>query len=179
MGSAPLCVGNKALLVSIFPVKLLKSSTSSLPNPSNMPTSWHWSFGDGNLSTATSPIHTFAGPGSYTVCLIVSNQYGADTLCRDIQVDNISNIVNLPIIIPQAKVSPNPFNDELHIQLPALLNGIQSQFRLIDMFGRKILLTTLTDFDNTILVSTIPSGLYIWQMSWNGKVYQVGKMVKM
>jgi hypothetical protein len=142
------------------------------------PTSWHWSFGDGNPSTAISPIHTFAGPGSYTVCLIVSNQYGADTLCRDIQVDDISNIVNLPII-PQAKISPNPFNDELHIQLPALLNGIQSQFRLIDMFGREILLTTLTDFDNTILVGTIPSGLYIWQMSWNGKVYQVGKMVKM
>lgn len=35
--------------------------------------SWSWDFGDGNTSTVPSPVHTYAGPGVYTVSLLVSN----------------------------------------------------------------------------------------------------------
>lgn len=36
-------------------------------------TSWLWNFGDGNTSTLQNPVHTYAGPGSYLVKLIVFN----------------------------------------------------------------------------------------------------------
>lgn len=36
-------------------------------------TSWFWDFGDGSNSTSQNPIHTYSGPGSYTVTLNVSN----------------------------------------------------------------------------------------------------------
>ena len=36
-----------------------------------------WSFGDGSTSEATNPSHTYAGPGSYTVTLTVSDDDGA------------------------------------------------------------------------------------------------------
>lgn len=48
----------------------------------NSPTSWLWSFGDGETSTLQNPVHTYAAPGDYTVRLTVTNQYDSDTLVR-------------------------------------------------------------------------------------------------
>lgn len=50
-------------------------------------TSRHWDFGDGNTSTAISPIHTYSTLGNYTVTLITYNNiYGCtDTMTTIIQ----------------------------------------------------------------------------------------------
>ncbi|MBK8192316.1 MAG: PKD domain-containing protein [Lewinellaceae bacterium] len=53
------------------------------------PTEWHWDFGDGAFSSDTSPVHGYAAPGTYTVCLTVSNAFGADTLCRTIHIATV------------------------------------------------------------------------------------------
>jgi PKD repeat protein len=45
-----------------------------------------WDFGDGNTSTMQNPTHTYAADGSYTVCLIVADNCGADTICNMITV---------------------------------------------------------------------------------------------
>ncbi|GEM_PF-5453438 len=45
------------------------------------PSSFMWDFGDGNSSSIDSPSHTYASPGSYTICLIASNFCGTDTSC--------------------------------------------------------------------------------------------------
>jgi len=42
--------------------------------------SWSWDFGDGSTSSEQNPIHFFATPGFYTVCLTVQ---GVDSLCYD------------------------------------------------------------------------------------------------
>ncbi|MCB9231434.1 MAG: PKD domain-containing protein [Bacteroidia bacterium] len=47
-------------------------------------TSWAWDFGDGGTSTQQNPSHTYASAGTYTVCLVVSNACGADTICNSI-----------------------------------------------------------------------------------------------
>ncbi len=44
------------------------SDTSTGP-----PSSWSWSFGDGASGTAQNPSHTFAGSGTYTVALTISD----------------------------------------------------------------------------------------------------------
>jgi PGF-pre-PGF domain-containing protein len=41
------------------------------------PTEWDWDFGDGNVSTEQSPVHTYISAGTYTVKLTVSNADGA------------------------------------------------------------------------------------------------------
>ena len=38
--------------------------------------SWQWDFGDGNISSDQSPVHTYTSQGSYTVLLNVSNSHG-------------------------------------------------------------------------------------------------------
>ncbi|GEM_PF-1433313 len=42
------------------------------------PTSWNWSFGDGQFSTAQNPLHTYTGDGLYTVRLTVSSLFQSD-----------------------------------------------------------------------------------------------------
>lgn len=48
----------------------------------NSPTSWFWDFGDGSTSTQQNTNHSYANSGVYTVCLIVSNPCGSDTICK-------------------------------------------------------------------------------------------------
>jgi uncharacterized membrane protein len=50
--------------------------------------SWSWDFGDGAGSSARNPAHTYAGPGSYTVRLTVTDAAGAtDTYTQTVYVD--------------------------------------------------------------------------------------------
>jgi PKD repeat protein len=48
------------------------------------PSSWNWSFGDGNTtnSTVQNPVHTFLTPGNYTVSLTVANTLEGNTTTR-------------------------------------------------------------------------------------------------
>ena len=48
---------------------------------------YFWSFGDGVTSTAISPNHTYLSAGTYSVCLLISNNAGCvDSLCQSITV---------------------------------------------------------------------------------------------
>ena len=56
--------------------------------------SWDWDFGDGNtasFASATNPVHTYANPGTYLVCLVVTagtaGMICRDTFCMDIKVE--------------------------------------------------------------------------------------------
>ncbi len=43
--------------------------------------SWHWDFGDGNTSTLPNPMHVYAAPGTYYVCLSIVMSDGTETCC--------------------------------------------------------------------------------------------------
>ncbi|MFA7199084.1 MAG: PKD domain-containing protein [Methanoculleus sp.] len=47
---------------------------------SNSPSSWLWTFGDGNTSTERNPVHTYTLPGNHTVTLSVDGGLSAATL---------------------------------------------------------------------------------------------------
>lgn len=49
----------------------------------NNPSTWHWDFGDGTTSDEQHPVHTFAGPGTYTVTLTVHNRLGDHSRTRN------------------------------------------------------------------------------------------------
>jgi PKD repeat protein len=48
----------------------------------NLPTSWNWSFGDGNYSNEQSPVHWYNKTGIFTVSLTATNAYGSNTSTR-------------------------------------------------------------------------------------------------
>lgn len=45
---------------------------------------WFWSFGDGSTSNEQNPVHEYAAPGTYEVCLTVLYQYKGQTCCNTI-----------------------------------------------------------------------------------------------
>lgn len=46
------------------------------------PNSYLWDFGDNTTSTDPSPVHTYTSTGQFTVRLVVSNDFGSDTLVK-------------------------------------------------------------------------------------------------
>ena len=64
---------------SINTLEVTFSDTSTGP-----PTSWLWDFGDGNISIEQNPVHKYASPGNYTVCLTVINIPAADSSCASV-----------------------------------------------------------------------------------------------
>ena len=57
------------------------------------PVSWHWDFGDGNISTQQNPVYTYAKPGSYNVELIVATKDG----CKDTIEVNFDNSYSIAV----------------------------------------------------------------------------------
>lgn len=80
VASCPEPVTGFNLNVSGLTVSLTDIST-------NAPIEWNWSFGDGETSTTQNANHTFAAPGSYTICLEAINQCGANTVCQTVTVN--------------------------------------------------------------------------------------------
>lgn len=58
-------------------------------NSSGMIDQKTWDFGDGNTSTQTNPTHQFTAEGTFNVCLIAENQFGQDTSCQTLVVENL------------------------------------------------------------------------------------------
>ncbi len=55
-------------------------------NSTGNPDLWLWDFGDGATSDFPNPSHTYAGPGTYQVCLRVSNLCGFTQVCQTLNV---------------------------------------------------------------------------------------------
>lgn len=90
--STPYCeqviISNGPPIASFTP-DLSNDPTASFTETSqNNPTSWSWDFGDGGSSTQQNPSHTYALADDYNVCLVATNQYGSDTTCQIISIDN-------------------------------------------------------------------------------------------
>lgn len=75
----------------------------ALTNLSTGADSYHWSFGDGNSSTAHSPTHQYASEGTYTLTLIATHAQG----CSDM------HQVQQAVIIHPAPVSSFSVSDTL------------------------------------------------------------------
>lgn len=60
----------------------------------NGPTSWVWTFGDGNSEFVQNPTHTYTSEGTYSVTLTATNSIGSSTATK---VDYITANLNEPI----------------------------------------------------------------------------------
>jgi PKD repeat protein len=87
---------HEATTLPLPPIALFEASPTSGAAPltvdftdlsENVPTSWLWSFGDGGISTAQNPAHTYTEVGSYTVTLVAFNDGGSDTLSHANYID--------------------------------------------------------------------------------------------
>ncbi len=62
------------------------------------PTSWSWTFGDGNTSTDENPTNTYATSGNFSVQLVTSNGTDSDTMTQSITIYDLPTISVTPTV---------------------------------------------------------------------------------
>ncbi len=102
---------------------------------------YSWSFGDGNTSDSVSPSHVYAGNGTYTVSLTVTDKNGCTATY---QTTDTVNYTGIPVLNGQnieLKISPNPFSAFTRISY-TLSNASSIQVSILDISGRLIVMLT-------------------------------------
>jgi len=78
----------KQIVLTGTPVASFKANPTAGSDPltvqftdtsSNKPTTWFWTYGDGQYGNERNPVHTYNSPGTYTVKLTATNKDGSDT----------------------------------------------------------------------------------------------------
>lgn len=147
-----------------------------------------WDFGDGTTSNDPHPVHLYANPGTYIVCLTVGV---AGTSCYDTYCDSSFTVfktesepmTHLTILGPTGinettqqnsiKVYPNPVNNELNWTADARIE----QVRIFDVTGQKI--TDAPSISNRLNTSKLLTGIYFLQLTNHaGKVIAAQRFVK-
>lgn len=126
----------------------------------NQPSSWHWSFGDGTISTAQNPLKTFIQPGLFTVCLKATNNFGSDSTCHQIWVTTFINSVNESQATNDHyfKLVPNPGNGSVHLIIPESMVG--EILVVSDISGKQIATGLLTNTNWHLSVANWSYGTY-------------------
>ncbi|MFN0215219.1 MAG: PKD domain-containing protein [Saprospiraceae bacterium] len=138
------------------------------------PATWHWDFGDGTSSQDTSPVHLYAAPGIYTVCLRVCNANACDTVCQVVEIEAVST-VTLQGEGGKVLLWPNPAGELLHLHAEEEIVLVN----VIDGTGKAVLQQTVAGGVRQISVDIrrLPAGLYYISLSTEGKQWS-GKFVK-
>ena len=73
---------------------------------------WNWDFGDDSTSNLSEPTHMYNYAGTYTICLVASNQYGCtDTACVELELEP-AEIVIPTIFTPNGDLTNDLFEKE-------------------------------------------------------------------
>jgi PKD repeat protein len=137
-----------------------------------------WDFGDGSASISQTPTHAFTTVGTYIVSLQLTEINGClktiyDTL--NIYPTSLNKVVNDLSI----KVYPNPFNDNIQIQLGELAKSIN--IKMYDVLGREVYQSNEDknqSKDKKISINpNVPTGIYFLHLEIDGRkaVYKVTK----
>jgi PKD repeat protein len=136
-------------------------------NSSNGATTYSWDFNDFTNSSASAPIHAFAGNGDYTVVLTAINGN-----CTDTATFNVSITVGMNEIegLEDVKVYPNPASEMVMISFDNK-NNSEVSVELLDQLGRVIETSTVVNNGLQVAsfnVASIQNGLYTIRILSNG-----------
>jgi len=129
------------------------SLTYDFSNGSLNANSYSWDFGDGNVATSTTPSHTFASQGTYSVTLIAENGCDSDTASMDVTVVSTVGISeNNPVI---------SIADHGSVFLISVKNSEVDNYQLIDINGKVITSNTTPNNQIEINKELYSPGIYI------------------
>lgn len=127
-----------------------------------------WNFGDGNTSTLPQPIHTYYGPGVYTIQLTVEGECTENDFYKIIEIENDNTVGIKELNNNSTIIYPNPADKKLFINIKDLKTDSKYQVKILDLNGKEINSLNLnkTNKDNSyeIDISNLPSGMYYLQL---------------
>jgi hypothetical protein len=142
------------------------------------PTEWSWDYGDGFGSTEVNPDHSYATTGIYEVCLTVSNTYGSNTFCRDVEITTVGTD-ELAIGSSGLQIFPNPANESVTMNCQFPVVNAHYVLEVTDAVGRVWKEVALDGQVSNIVVNTgdFPAGVYYASVKNNGQVLGKGRFV--
>ena len=147
-------------------------SSSNSTNYSNA----SWYLGPNDSANALTCTHAFMDTGTYTVRLIVYDPCGLrDTAYQTITIQKVLTSVE-SIGLNPAFVFPNPASNTVHINVPQL-NG-PGNLQMFSSDGRMVYKTLLEKNQNTIDLSSLPSGVYQIQIASGSQLFR-NRLVKL
>jgi len=109
---------NDVAPVADFTYTIDKNTISFNDNSVGTTTEWLWDFGDGSFSALQNPSHTYLNAEAYYVCFTASNMFGANTICRSV---NLGSAISTSEAL-QITLSPNPTTQNIILSCPAVIN---------------------------------------------------------
>ncbi len=159
-------------VVADWSISQLSGLTFELVSSTNNSTSISWDFGDGNIGTGDTVLHSYLSAGVFQVQMIASNGCMSDTLVQT--VNAITTSVQLDNSLTELNIYPNPSGNQI---------TIQSQEQLHDLFlynqnGKLVRHITNIQSNNTILdLSFLPKGIYVLKLS-NNNTEMIERIIK-
>lgn len=91
---------------------------SSDSNISGIQTTYSWNFGDNTMSLLSNPQHTYKSPGTFTVVLTLTNQYGSSTFSKKIKItEKAENDLESAVMVAVMKESENSIDTKTKISI--------------------------------------------------------------
>lgn len=119
-----------------------------------------WDFGNGSApATTANPSHTYAGNGSYTVCVTVTNDCGSHTYCNPVQAGGTS-IENIPGLAG-VKIYPNPAAQSITIEQAEPGTTIE----LYSTTGQRLSTKNINNPREQIDIQDLPQGIYLIRLT--------------
>lgn len=117
-----------------FSTALNGTSVSVIDGSDELIDSWTWNWGDGNTATGKDPgTHTYAQPGTYIICLKVTNLSGADSVCHSIIISGINDID----ASANVSVYPNPTHNVVNVFMSDELKN-HSTLEIVNALGETV-----------------------------------------
>lgn len=134
------------------------------------PYSFNWSNGD------TAGVANSLLPGEYTVTVTDANGCAVwDTIT--VRIDSTISAVGPDLELLDVKLYPNPATDKLQVSLGQLPDA--ADLRIIDLSGRVVLQTSLTEANSVIDLSDLNTGMYLVQVNAGEKRSRYLKLMKL
>jgi DNA-binding beta-propeller fold protein YncE len=140
------------------------------------PNSWSWLFGDGSMSQDTSPVHTYAQPGIYEVCLVASNDNSSSTYCKVLEIATSATNEAQPLNL--VSVFPNPAQSATNFRLGGDYLPRAAMLTLYSATGQPVHTQRLMAGWSVVGLEGLAKGMYFWEVRDEGvKVLGTGKLI--
>lgn len=160
------------LLVTVHPTPVAQFGITPMQGPvplditatnsSTGGSSYLWSFGDGGSSSATNPTHSYAEPGSYTVMLVATNEFG----CSDTAYSSIVEAIPATYFYIPNSFSPN--NDQINDYFEMFNIPEPYVFMVFDRWGNKVYHSDdyQNNWDGSYKGETLQQGAYTYRIEY-------------
>jgi hypothetical protein len=153
--------------------------TVAFADQSSNASTWNWTFGDGNTSTAQNPSHVYTNAGTYQVCLTINAGIACEqTLCDSVSVISVG--VSQGMASNSIQVFPNPTAGEtLHFVIGGKSVEAEIRIELFDLQGRAVQVYTgaANAAQHILNVKQLAAGTYQYTVHAGDRRLGNGKVV--